>query len=353
MSTDFSNTIKGQGAQLNPGNRFSSTREGDRFDDLNWEEETSISTTFLEIFPKTIINKVTSPDVPMEFSLNPYQGCEHGCIYCYARPTHEYWGYSSGIDFERKIMVKKNAPELFKKAVASKNWQAETVVLSGNTDCYQPIEKQLQLTRNLLQIALNHQQPVGIITKNALILRDLDIIEQLAANNLIAVNISITTLREELRRKLEPRTASAKRKLEAIAELTKVGVPVNAMLSPIIPALNDDEIFNIAAAVSQHGAKTMSYQLVRLNGENETLFNDWANHHFPDRAAKMLNQIKDIHGGVTSSSQFTQRMRGQGKYAENIRNQVSLARKKYGLTNTLPKLNKNDFRVPTDQLRLF
>ena len=213
------------------------------------EEAHRSRTNYIPIFPKTIVNKVTSPDVGMKYSLNPYQGCEHGCIYCYARNTHEYWGYGAGLDFEQIILVKKEAPNLLEEKLKSKNWQAETIVLSGNTDCYQPAEKKFGITRECLKVFLNYRHPVGIITKNALVLRDLDILKELAKDHLIAVNVSITSLSEDTRRILEPRTASIKKRLETIRLLADNGIPVNAMLAPIIPGINSHEIMDMAKAV--------------------------------------------------------------------------------------------------------
>jgi DNA repair photolyase len=354
VSNDNKEYIKGRGAQINPANRFFKNSSGDVYDDINEEdEEVTENTKFIEVFPKTIVNKVGSPDVPMYYSLNPYQGCEHGCIYCYARPTHEYWGYSAGIDFERIILVKKNAPELLRQTLSKKNWEVHTIGLSGNTDCYQPIEKKYGITRKLLEVCLEFKQPVSIITKNALICRDIDVLKELADLGLIAVNISVTTLKEELRRVLEPRTASVKLKLKTIEMLSQAGIPVNVMLAPIIPALNDDEIFSIAKMTAESGARTMHYQVVRLNGPNEETFTDWVTQNFPNRADKVLNQLREIHGGAVSSTRFRERMTGGGVLGINIQHQVELAKKRHGLNGSFPKLRTDLFQVPGSQLRLF
>jgi len=243
MSKD---AIKGRGAQRNVHNRFFEQIHETRDDFLEFcrkegEVADSNKTLYLETFPKTIVNKVTSPDVGMQYSMNPYQGCEHGCIYCYARNTHEYWGFSAGLDFERRILVKKNAPQLLEAKLKSKNWKAYPIVMSGNTDCYQPAEKKFEITRQCLEVFLKYKHPVAIISKNALVLRDLDIIKELAKDNLIRMNVSITSLSEKTRRILEPRTATIKKRLEVIKTLSDNGIPVNAMLAPIIPSINSHE----------------------------------------------------------------------------------------------------------------
>lgn len=345
----------GRGAQINPHNRFFSHSKGDDFDDIDPHDEPELKTKFIEVHPKTIVNKLSSPDVGMYYSLNPYQGCEHGCTYCYARPTHEYWGYSAGTDFERVILVKKNAPELLEETLNKKAWEVRTITISGNTDCYQPCEREYKITRSLLEIMLKYKHPVGIITKNALITRDLDILEELASMNLVVVNISLTSLKEDLRRKLEPRTATSRKKLETIELLSKSGVPVNVMMAPIIPALNDDEIFSIAEAVSKRGAFSMHHQIVRLNGPNGEIFTDWVTKNYPDRAEKVLNQLREMHGGKLNDSRFGVRMKGEGNFALNIQRQMTLARKRFLPDIPFPKLRTDLFSIPGKgkQMELF
>lgn len=348
--------LNGRGAQVNPQNRFLKHSLGESFDDLQHEEKESPLTQFIEVYPKTIVNKLSSPDIGMYYSLNPYQGCEHGCTYCYARPTHEYWGYSAGTDFERIIMVKKNAPELLEKALLSKKWEVQPVTISGNTDCYQPCEREFGITRDLLKVFLKFKHPVGIITKNALITRDLDILKDLAMSNLVAVNISITSLKEELRRALEPRTSSIKNKLKAIGLLSKEGIPVNVMMAPVIPGLNDDELFAMGKTVSSCGALSMHYQIVRLNGPNGAIFTDWVTKNYPHRATKVLNQIMEIHGGSLNDSRFGIRMKGEGSYSENIRQQHALVKKKFFSNTVFPKMRTDLFERPqgeSPQLALF
>ncbi len=251
MNADY---LKGRGAQHNSRNKFQELHSEMRDDFLEycWKEgelADKNKTEYLPIFPKTIVNKVTSPDVGMSYSMNPYQGCEHGCIYCYARNTHEFWGYSAGLDFERKILIKENAPQLLEEKFKSKQWKAETIVLSGNTDCYQPAEKKFEITRACLKVFLKYKHPVGIITKNTMILRDLDLLRELAKDSLIGVNISVTSLSEETRRLLEPRTATIAKRLETIKILSENNIPVNAMLAPIIPGINSHELLQLARAV--------------------------------------------------------------------------------------------------------
>lgn len=353
--SDQINYKSGRGAQINPANRFSSFEKGEDFDDIDPEERIDNKTKFIEVHPKTIVNKVTSSDVGMFYSVNPYQGCEHGCTYCFARPTHEYWGYSAGTDFERIIMVKKNAPELLEQAITRKFWEVHPISLSGNTDCYQPCEKEYKITRQLLEVMLKYKHPVSIITKNALVTRDADILQELAKLKLTAVYISLTSLKEDLRRKLEPRTASVSKKLNTIKLLSDLGIPVGVMMAPIIPGLNDDEIFSLAKAVSDNGAKSLSSIVVRLNGPNGQIFTDWVTKNYPDRANKVLNQLKDMHGGKLNDSRFGTRMKGEGNYAELINRQMELAKKKFFPNSTRNNLRTDLFEIPdtSGQMKLF
>ncbi len=286
--------------------------------------------------------------------MNPYQGCEHGCIYCYARNTHEYWGYSAGLDFERKILYKKNAAELLDKKLNSKNWKAQNIMLSGNTDCYQPIEKKLKITRKILQVLLKHKHPVSIITKNALILRDLDILSEMAKLNLIHISISVTSLKEETRLILEPRTVSIKKRLETIKILSDNAIPVNVMMAPIIPAINSHEIFDLIKKVSELGVCSAAYTIVRLNGAIAGIFTDWLRKTLPDKADKILHQIEDSHGGQLNDSRFGKRMRGEGKIAEQVAIQFRLAKKKYLSSICMPPLNYNLYKNNKNrQFKLF
>ncbi|MGB5819123.1 MAG: PA0069 family radical SAM protein [Saonia sp.] len=351
--------IKGRGAQQNVPNKFLLHIYETRDDFLEYcriegEDADNNRTQYIPIFPKTIVNKVTSPDVGMMYSMNTYQGCEHGCIYCYARNTHEYWGYSAGLDFERKILVKQAAPSLLEEKLKGKKWQANTIVLSGNTDCYQPAEKKFELTRKCLEVFLKYRHPVGIITKNALILRDLDILRELTKHNLVGVNVSVTSLSEETRRILEPRTATIKKRLETIRILSENQIPVNAMLAPIIPGINSHEIMGLAKAAAGNGALSFAFTIVRLNGAIGQIFTDWIRKTLPDRADKVLHQIEACHGGTLNDSRFGLRNRGEGKIAQQIHDLVRLARQTYFKDKVFPKLNKELHRQYKDgQTSLF
>ena len=321
--------MKGRGAQINTDNPFAKHRPA-RHRDLNFSAPpTEIKTEYLETHPKTIINKVESQDIGLEYSMNPYQGCEHGCVYCYARNTHPYWGYSAGLDFESRILIKRDAPQLLAKKLASPKWIPAPIMLSGNTDCYQPIEARMKLTRQLLEVLERFQHPVGIITKSALILRDIDIISRMAQKQLVSVAVSINTLDDELRRQLEPRTATISRRLQVIKELSEAGIHVHAMLAPIIPGLNDHEIMDLMGAVTSVGARNAGYITVRLNGDVGPIFIDWVKKKYKDRADRILNRIMDIHGGQLNDSRPGIRMKGEGKYAEMIAAQFQLALKRH------------------------
>jgi DNA repair photolyase len=350
---------KGRGAQCNVHNRFFQHQHEIRDEFLEYckkegELPDKNKTLYLEVFPKTIVNKVESPDVGMMYSMNPYQGCEHGCVYCYARNSHEFWGYSAGLDFERRILVKKTAPNLLEKLFKKKSWSSHTIVLSGNTDCYQPAEKKYEITRQCLELFLKYKHPVGIITKNALITRDLETLKALAKDNLVAVNMSITSLSEDMRRILEPRTTTIKKRLETVKILSNHGIPVNVMLAPIIPSINSHEILPLAKAASDHGALSIAHTIVRLNGAIGQIFSDWIHKTMPDRADKVLHQIENCHGGNLNDSRFGKRMRGEGKIAEQINLLVKLARLKYFREKEMPKLNTSIHeQYKEGQLKLF
>ncbi|APX99014.1 PA0069 family radical SAM protein [Lacinutrix venerupis] len=351
--------IKGRGAQLNVHNRFFELSHEQRDDFLEFchkegEEPDKNKTLYLPVFPKTIVNKVKSPDVGMAYSMNMYQGCEHGCIYCYARNSHEFWGYSAGLDFERRILVKKDASKLLEALLKKKSWKAQTIVMSGNTDCYQPAEKDYKITRQCLEVFLKYKHPVAIITKNALILRDLDILKALAKDNLISVNISITSLCEKTRRILEPRTATSKKRLETVKILSENGIPVNVMLAPIIPSINSHEILPLAKAVSEVGALNIAHTIVRLNGAIGEIFTDWIRKTLPDRAEKVLHQIENCHGGSLNNSRYGTRMHGEGNIAKQINDLVKLAKLKYFKNKAMPHLNTTLYKEFKDgQLSLF
>lgn len=352
--------IKGRGAQHNTHNRFFQHQHEVLDDFLNYcavenDDADNNKTSYLEIYPKTILNKVTSPDIGFTYSMNPYQGCEHGCIYCYARNSHEYWGYSAGLDFERKILYKANAPKLLEQKLQSRNWKAQGIMLSGNTDCYQPIENKLQLTKQILEVLLKFKHPVSIITKNALILRDLDILKALNAMNLVRVSVSITSLSEKTRSVVEPRTTTIKKRLKTVEVLAENGIPVNVMMAPIIPAINSHEILPLAKKVSELGATSLGYTIVRLNGAIGEIFTNWVRKTYPDRADKILHQIQDCHNGKLNDSRYGSRMRGEGSIAEQISLQFKIARQLYFKDKYFPPLDftKFDKSSSTSQLSLF
>jgi DNA repair photolyase len=331
--------IKGRGSQINTNNRFSKYNYvQEHIEGLDEQWDLNHETELIYANPKTIVNKVESPDIPGMYSMNPYQGCEHGCIYCYARNAHEYWGYSAGMDFEKKIIVKMNAPKLLEEQFMKKTWQPSPIMLSGNTDCYQPTERKLKITRGLLEVLLKFRNPVGIITKNSLILRDLDLISELAKLRLVHVMVSITSLDNDLRLKMEPRTTTAKQRLKIIKDLSDAGVPVGVMTAPIIPGINSSEIPSIIEQVALNGGTSAGMTIVRLNGAIGDIFHDWLNKTFPDRAEKVWNQICECHGGSVNDSRFGTRMRGEGKIAESIKQLHRWAVKKY-----MPKKDKFEY----------
>lgn len=337
--------FKGRGAQVKTQNRFLKAQYSTDYPE--GLDEPLLSSPETQLFfehSKTIVNKVSSPDLGMAWSLNPYQGCEHGCVYCYARNTHEYYGFSAGLDFESRIMIKRNAPQLLEKFLLHPNWQPVPISLSGNTDCYQPIERKLEITRALLKVFARYRHPVGLITKNSLVLRDLDLLNDLASDNLVHVYISITTLNEELRRVMEPRTASALKRLKTVEALAKAGVPVGIMNAPIIPGLNHYEIPAVIKAAAEHGARAAGMTVVRLNGSIGKIFEDWLKKNFPDRFSKVWNQVCSLHGGSVNDSQFGRRITGEGNIAEAIHQLYRAAKKKYLAGKSMPPLNLTKFR---------
>jgi len=349
--TDY---FKGRGAQLNTKNPYlRSEYAAEHPEGIDEPMLENSATRYIEEFPRKIVNKVDSPDLNLMYSLNPYQGCEHGCIYCYARNSHQYWGYSAGLDFERNILVKKNAPQLLEDFFNRKSWTGTPIVVSGNTDCYQPIERKLQITRRLLEVFLKYRNPVSIITKNALILRDLDILQELNQMDLVHVSVSLTSLNEQLRQLLEPRTVTAGGRLKVITQLSGAGIPVRVMTAPIIPALNSDEIPRLIQAAAEAGASAAGYTMVRLNGAITQLFEDWVRKSFPDRAEKVLHLIRECHGGQLSDSRFGTRMRGEGHLAEMVRRRFDTSVSRYLKDRSMRPLNTQRFQRPGGQLPLF
>lgn len=335
----------GRGTVINPKNKFSAAQtlkiHHEGIDDF---EESLPRTTFFNEYPKSIISRNTSPDIPFDLSINPYQGCEHGCVYCYARESHQYWGYSAGLDFESKILVKHNAADLLERAFLNPKWKVEPVMLSGNTDPYQPAERRYKLTRKLLKTFLRFRNPVSIITKNALILRDLDLLEELAEKRLVNVMVSVTSLNEALRRNLEPRTATSNKRLNTVHELASAGVPVGVMIAPVIPGLNMNEIPAIVKAAADAGAYEVSHTMLRLNGPIEDIFRNWLNAVYPDRAQKVLSQVQMTHGGKTNDSRFMKRMLGEGRIAEMASQLLKTSRKQYFENPGFPEVDLTSFR---------
>jgi DNA repair photolyase len=337
--------FKGRGAQIKTANKF--LKNEYVTDHIEGLDEPLNGVPVTQVFyenPKTIVNKVTSPDLGLMYSTNPYQGCEHGCIYCYARNSHEYWGFSAGTDFESKIIVKKNAPELIEKFIMNPRWDVAPISVSGNTDCYQPLERKYEITRGILKVFARYRHPLGMITKNSLILRDLDLLKDLAQDNLVHVYISITTLDEGLRRVMEPRTASAIKRLQTVETLANAGVPVGIMTAPIIPGLNHHEIPGIIKAAAEHGASAAGMTVVRLNGSIGKIFEDWLRKNFPDRFEKVWHQICELHGGNVNDSQFGRRMAGEGNYADIIHQLFRSAKKKHLNDRHMPAIDLTKFR---------
>lgn len=345
----------GRGAQYNPANRFHAESYAIQHPEAidEWEQN-KVQTQFYSEEGKTIVNKVDSPDIPLLWSLNPYQGCEHGCVYCYARNSHEYWGFSAGVDFESKIVVKKRAPELLRNLFRSKSWKPSPISLSGNTDCYQPVERSLQITRQLLQVCLDFKNPVGIITKNALVLRDIDILQELSKHQLVKVYTSITSTDEELRRKLEPRTTTYAQRFQILEKLSKADIPCGVMNAPIIPGLNDHHMYEVLRRASLAGAQSAEYTMIRLNGAVGPIFQDWLTHTFPDRKEKIWNLIESCHGGTVSDNRLGTRMSGEGNIADLVKQQFALYCRQFKLNQQSFTYNTNDFiRLKPGQLSLF
>ena len=350
-------TIRGRGASWSPANRFEKLHvDRTDFDVLDFGHETPMTpraeTQYFRDGTKSVITRNNSPDVGFETSLNPYRGCEHGCIYCYARPTHEYLGFSAGLDFESKIMVKTNAPELLRAELESARWQPQTLVLSGVTDPYQPIERKLQITRGCLEVLAQFRNPVAIITKNHLVTRDIDVLRELAACNAAAVNVSVTSLEPSLQRVLEPRTTSPQGRLDAIRQLREANIPVGVMVAPIIPGLTDHEVPNILAACAKAGALFAGYTIVRLPWAVAALFEQWLEEHFPDRKEKVLGRIRNLRGNRLNNSQWHTRMTGEGIFAEQIASLFKIGCR-HARIGARPTLSCKSFRRSANQLSLF
>ncbi|MEQ9617328.1 MAG: PA0069 family radical SAM protein [Phycisphaerales bacterium] len=353
---------RGRGAQVNPANRIehiSLTVLGYHLDDQlrDGEGERRIATNVYIDSAKTVINKVTSPDVGMEWTVNPYRGCEHGCVYCYARPTHETFGLSSGLDFESKLFAKVNAPELLRRELAKPSWRGETIVMSGITDPYQPIEKRLRITRGCLEVMAECRQPVGVITKNSLVRRDIDVLSSMAADGCAGVYVSVTSLDNRIASSMEPRASSPSARLETIRALADAGVPVTAMVAPVVPGLTDREVPAILKACAEAGATSASWVMLRLPWGVKDVFTDWLAREFPERGPKVIGLIRDMRGGEMYRSETGERMRGTGAVAAQIAQMFDLWKRRLGLDREcMGSLeNRAEFRRPSldGQMGLF
>jgi DNA repair photolyase len=336
--------IRGRGANINPANRF----EALHYETEDWcepdTETRPLRTQFLRDDSQSIISYNNSPDVGFDASLNPYRGCEHGCAYCYARPTHEYLGFSAGIDFETRIMVKPNAAELLAAELARPSWKPQLLALSGVTDAYQPIERKLQITRSCLRVLAEFRNPVIVITKNHLVTRDADYLAELAGISASSVSISITTLDPKLARMMEPRASSPSQRLDAVTKLREAHIPIGVNVAPIIPGINEHEIPSITAAAAKAGALFASYTIVRLPLTVAPVFIDWLENHFPDRKEKVLNRIRSIRNGKLNDPAFGARMRGEGPIAEEIGQIFQVSCRRAGLNRERAELSTAAFR---------
>ncbi|HYF02504.1 MAG TPA: PA0069 family radical SAM protein [Patescibacteria group bacterium] len=343
-----------RGTTLDTGNRFiTTTRE--KFDD-GWEsftEEPDPQTQFLKDTSRTAFATNTSPDIPFTHSINSYRGCEHGCTYCYARPTHEYLGFNAGLDFETKIMVKHDIAELARAEMLKKSWQPTIVSMSGVTDPYQPCERTFGLSREILKVMHQFKNPISIITKNALVLRDIDILAEMAKENLASVFISITTLDRDLARRMEPRTSTPELRLKAIEKLSAAGVPVGVMMAPLIPGLTDNEIPELLKRVAEAGARNAYYVIVRLPLAVKPIFLNWLTREEPGRAEKIAHRLEEMRDGKLNRTEFGKRMVGEGAHAEMIRQIFKMSCRKYGLNKTNIHLSTDAFQRPGEQIGMF
>ncbi len=344
--------VRGRGAGVNPGNRFEDVRLhvlGETLERQRIEapEGVQVGTEVYEDHAKTVLNRIDSPDLPMRWTMNPYRGCEHGCVYCYARPTHETVGLSSGLDFERKIFVKRNAAKQLRRELAKPSWEPEPIMLSGVTDPYQPIESSLGVTREVLGVLAECRQPVNVITKNALIQRDIDLLQELAAHSAVAVAVSVTTLDRKLAATMEPRAASPRRRLETIRKLSDAGVPVMVMAAPVVPALTDHELPAILEAAAEAGAKRAGMVVLRLPWQVKAVFTEWLERVMPERAAHVQSALRECYGGKLYDADWSVRGKGKGARAEQIRQSFRVFAKRFGLNRVRGGLSGEGFRRPT------
>ncbi len=343
--------MRGRGTPENPPNRFERL-----FVESDPDEDgpgPPVPTSYYRDTSRTILSENHSPDIPFRWSLNPYRGCEHGCSYCYARPSHEYLGFSAGLDFETRLVVKEDAPELLRKKLSSPNWQPETISMSGNTDPYQPLERRLRITRRCLEVLARFRNPVDVITKSDLVARDIDLLGELASHGAARVMVSVTTLDADLAGRLEPRAARPERRLEAVRALADAGIPVGVMVAPVIPGLTDDEIPAILKAAAQAGAHGAAWILLRLPQPVDRLFEDWLEQHFPQRKDKVLHRIRQCREGRITDGRFGRRMRGQGPYAQQLAALFRTTARRLGLDRHIPDPSSAAFCRPDQQHRLF
>ena len=347
----------GRGVASNPPNRFETLHLEPRLpdaDDFPEDEGVAPQTQIFRETAKSILAHNNSPDIGFDTSINAYRGCEHGCVYCYARPTHEYLGFSSGLDFETKIVVKENAPQLLRKELSAKSWEPRVISMSGVTDCYQPLERHFELTRRCLEVLADFRNPVVVITKNHLVTRDIDVLKRLADYKAVSVCISLTTLDAKLARQMEPRASIPARRLAAIGKLSAAGIPVGTLVCPVIPGLTDHEIPAILEAAARAGAQFAGYNLVQLPYANKDLFMEWVETNFPEKAAKVESKIRQMRGGKLYDADFGQRMMGTGPFAAQIGGLFKIARRKAGIPSRGPRLCAESFRCPVGgQLELF
>ncbi|WP_340104767.1 PA0069 family radical SAM protein [Rhodohalobacter sp. 8-1] len=345
--------IKGKGASTNPSHRFTDESIEYDIDETTGQLQKPARKIHTD-HTKGIISKNQSPDIPFDVSINPYRGCEHGCAYCYARPTHEFLNMSPGLDFETKIVAKYDAPKLLREKLASESWKPQTLVMSGVTDPYQPVEKELKITRQCIEVLTESYHPLVIITKNYGVTRDIDLLKKLADVRAVRVVLSITSLKNELIGTLEPRTSRPKKRLKAVRELTEAGIPVHVNIAPIIPGLTDEEIVPIMEASAEAGAESVSCTILRLPYSVKDIFLKWLDDHQPNRKQKVINKLKSLKDGKLNRSEFGERFRGDGAYGEQIRQLMDIHKKRLGLNKNREPLNCGDFRRPaTDQLTLF
>jgi DNA repair photolyase len=343
--------IHGRGAAENPANRFDRLRH-EPDPDAPPDEAPAPGTQFFRDSTRSILVTNDSPDVGFEVSINPYRGCENGCVYCYARPTHEYLGFSAGLDFETRVMVKEDAPELLRCELAASRWRPRVVGISGVTDCYQPIERRLRLTRRCLEVFADFRNPVVVVTKSHLVTRDIDLFRQLAAHQAAAVFLSLTTLDGGLARRMEPRATQPAGRLAAMAELAAAGVPVGVLVAPVIPGLTDHELPALVEAAAAAGARHAGYVVLRLPHGVAALFEQWLDRHFPDKKERVLNRVRTLRGGRLNDTRFGHRMRGQGEAADVIRQLFALACRRAGIRGRGPELSAAAFRRPGGTQRL-